>query len=128
MALLLEAKTPLVKALDLVEQMIGFYPLEEAVRVAKEEVTKGNPLNEGLAMSKLLDKRLISLVKIAEEINQLDQTFNRLNQQYNEEISHRTKMLGTIIEPAIIVIIGGIVGLIMVSMYLPMFNLSNVIK
>lgn len=128
MGLLLDAKTPLVKALDLVQGMIGFYPLEQAVCIAKEEVIKGNQLHEGLSMSKILDKRLISLVKIAEEINQLDQTFNRLNEQYNEDIAHRTKMLGTIIEPAIIVMIGGIVGVIMVSMYLPMFNLSNVIK
>jgi type IV pilus assembly protein PilC len=75
-----------------------------------------------------LDKRLISLVKIAEEVNQLEETFARVAKQYREEIDHRTKLIGTIIEPAIIVVIGLIVGLIMVSMYLPMFNLSNVIK
>lgn len=128
MALLLEAKTPLVKSLDLVEGMIRFYPLEQAINQAKVMVQKGNQLHEGLEMSKLMDKRLISLLRIAEEINQLDQTFNRLNEQYNEDISHRTKLMGTVIEPAIIVLIGGIVGLIMVAMYLPMFNLSNVIK
>jgi type IV pilus assembly protein PilC len=128
MALLLEAKTPLVKALDLVQGMIHFYPLEQAIQEANAMVKKGNQLHEGLELSKLMDKRLISLLRIAEEINQLDQTFNRLNEQYNEDISHRTKLMGTIIEPAIIVLIGGIVGLIMVAMYLPMFNLSNVIK
>ncbi|WP_430405612.1 type II secretion system F family protein [Fluviicola sp.] len=128
MALLLEAKTPLVKALDLVSEMIRFYPMQQTILAAKAEILAGNSLHEGLSKFEILDKRLISLIKIAEEINQLDQTFHRLTIQYNEEIEYRTKMIGTIIEPAIIVIIGVIVGVIMVSMYLPMFNLSNVIK
>lgn len=128
MALLLEAKTPLVKALDLVSEMIRFYPMQQMILATKKEILAGNSLHEGLSQFEILDKRLISLIKIAEEINQLDQTFQRLTVQYNEEIEYRTKMIGTIIEPAIIVIIGGIVGIIMVSMYLPMFNLSNVIK
>jgi type IV pilus assembly protein PilC len=68
------------------------------------------------------------MVKIAEEINQLDKAFERLTKQYQEEIEYRTKLLGTVIEPLIIVIIGLVVGVIMVAMYLPMFNLSNVIK
>jgi type IV pilus assembly protein PilC len=128
MGLLMESKTPLVKALDLVEEMIGFYPLEEAIRHTKKEILAGNQLHTGLGQFKVLDKRLISLIKIAEEINQLDQTFVRLTKQYNDEIEYRTKLMGTIIEPAIIVIIGLVVGVIMVAMYLPMFNLSNVIK
>lgn len=128
MGLLMESKTPLVRALDLVEEMIGFYPLEEAIRQTKKEILAGNQLHEGLGQFRILDKRLISLIKIAEEINQLDHTFARLTKQYNEEIEYRTKLMGTIIEPAIIVIIGLVVGVIMVAMYLPMFNLSNVIK
>jgi len=128
MGLLMESKTPLIKALDLVEEMIRFYPLEEALRATKKEILAGNQLHYGLSKFKILDKRLISLIKIAEEINQLDQTFVRLTKQYNDEVDYRTKLMGTIIEPAIIVIIGLVVGLIMVAMYLPMFNLSNVIK
>lgn len=128
MGLLMESKTPLVKALDLVEEMIRFYPLEIAIRDTKKEILAGNALHFGLGKFEIMDKRLISLIKIAEEINQLDQTFVRLTKQYNEEIDYRTKLIGTIIEPAIIVIIGLVVGLIMVAMYLPMFNLSNVIK
>jgi len=128
MTLLMESKTPLVRALDLVKDMIRFYPMEIMIEEAKKQILAGNPLHIGLNNTNVLDKRLISLVKISEEINQLDVTFSRLAKQYNEEVTFRTKMIGTILEPAIIVIIGVIVGLIMVSMYLPMFNLSNVIK
>jgi type IV pilus assembly protein PilC len=128
MSLLLEAKTPLVRSLDLVEEMIRFYPMEEMIRHAKKEILSGNQLYLGLSPFKIVDKRFISLIKIAEEINQLDATFARMTKQYNDEIDYKTKLIGTIIEPAIIVIIGLIVGVIMVAMYMPMFNLSNVIK
>ena len=128
LALLLGAKTPLVTALSLVEEMIGFYPIEVALREVKKDILKGESLHEGLAKFTIFDKRLISLTKIAEEINQLDGTFERLSKQHQEDIEFRTKLIGTIIEPLIIIIIGLVVGVIMVSMYMPMFNLSNVIK
>ncbi len=128
MSLLLSSRTPLIKTLDLTEEIIGFYPLESALKEIKKDIMAGENLNFGLGKFSIFDKRLVSLTKIAEEINQLDSTFDRLSKQYQEDIEYRTKLIGTIIEPAIIVIIGLIVGVIMVSMYLPMFNLSNVIK
>lgn len=128
MSLLLSSKTPLVSSLDLVEEMIGFYPLELAMQEVKKDIIAGESLHYGLSKFDIFDKRLISLVKIAEEINQLDTTFERLTKQNQEEIEFRTKLIGTVIEPLIIVLIGAIVGVIMVAMYLPMFNLSNVIK
>lgn len=128
MSLLLSAKTPLVRALQLVEEMINFFPLEEALNSAQNEIRKGRPLAESLSKFSIFDKRTISLITIAEEINKLDSTFDRITQQGKEDIEHRTKVMGTVIQPAIIVIIGVLVGVIMVAMYLPMFNLSNVIQ
>ncbi len=128
LSLLLSAKTPLVTTLELVEEMIDFYPIESALSLIREDIKKGGALHDGMAKFAIFDKRMVSLVKIAEEVNQLDTTFERLSKQYQEDIEYRTKLIGTIVEPAIIVVIGLIVGVIMVSMYLPMFNLSNVIK
>jgi type IV pilus assembly protein PilC len=128
MSLLISSKTPLVHALELVEEMIRFYPIENALQTVRKDIMQGNTLHAGLAKFPIFDRRMVSLVKIAEEINQLDTTFERLTKQNNEDIEYRTKLMGTIIEPAIIVLIGAIVGVIMVAMYLPMFNLSNVIK
>jgi type IV pilus assembly protein PilC len=128
LSLLLSSKTPLVSSLELVEEMIGFYPLEVALQEIRQEIMKGGSFHSGLARFPIFDRRLVSLTKIAEETNQLDGTFERLSHQYQEDIEFRTKLIGTIIEPMIIVLIGLIVGVIMVAMYLPMFNLSNVIK
>jgi type IV pilus assembly protein PilC len=128
MTLLLSSRTPLVNSLELIEEMIGFYPIEEAMRETKKVILSGESLNTGLSKFAIFDKRLISMVKIAEEINQLDKAFERLTKQYQEDVAYRSKLLGTVIEPMIIVLIGLVVGVIMVAMYLPMFNLSNVIK
>lgn len=128
LSLLLSSRTPLVTSLELVREMIGFYPIEHALAEIRLDIMKGESLHTGLARFKIFDQRMISLTKIAEETNQLDGTFERLAGQYQEDIEFRTKLIGTIIEPLIIILIGGIVGVIMVSMYLPMFNLSNVIQ
>ena len=67
------------------------------------------------------------MVEVAEQVNQLDSMFERLSEQYNEEISHQTKMIGVILEPMIIIVIGLVVGIIMISMYAPMFDLSKIL-
>jgi type IV pilus assembly protein PilC len=128
MSLLIISRTPLVKSLELVAEMIDFYPIEEALHATKEEILKGNNLHVGLEKFSIFDKRFISMIKIAEEINKLDLTFERLTQQLNNDIDHQTKLLGTLMEPIIIIIIGAVVGVIMIAMYLPMFNLSDVIQ
>lgn len=128
MSLLMVSRTPLVKSLDLVSEMIGFYPIEVALTNARKEILRGNSLHAGLSNFPIFDRRFISLVKIAEEINQLDTTFERVTIQLNSDIEYQTKLIGTLIEPIIIILIGGIVGVIMIAMYLPMFNLSEVIQ
>ena len=68
------------------------------------------------------------MVKVAEQINKLDEMFERLAKQYDEETQHQTKMIGVVIEPLIIVIIGAIVGVVLIAMYSPMFDLSKILQ
>ena len=75
----------------------------------------------------MFDDRIISLVKVAEETNQTEYVFNQLNEQYNNEVVQQSKLIATIIEPFIIIIVGLIVGVLLVALYLPMFKLSSVI-
>jgi len=70
---------------------------------------------------------MASLIKVAEETNQTEFIFEKLNQQYTIEVQQKSKLLSTIMEPLIIVVIGFFVGVILVSMYLPMFKLSSVL-
>jgi type IV pilus assembly protein PilC len=125
MHLLLTAKTPLVNALELVQKMVGFYPVEHALGIVQQDVMRGMPLHESLAKFPVFTKRFISLIRVAEEVNQLEQMFDRLSKQYTEEIDHDTGVLGSVIEPVMIIFLGLAVALILVAMYLPMFQLSS---
>lgn len=128
MKLLITSKTTLINSLSLTAKMIGFYPIEIAIETIKGDITRGASLNESLKKHPVFENKMVSMVEVAEQVNQLDVMFDRLTEQYNEEISHQTKMIGVILEPLIIIIIGVIVGVIMVSMYAPMFDLSKIIK
>ena len=70
-------------------------------------------------------KKMISLVKVGEEVNQLYSVFNRLKNQYMEEVDYQTSMVSNILEPLMIIFVGIFVGFILVSMYLPIFKLST---
>ncbi len=128
MNLLITSKTTLINSLSLTAKMIGFYPIEMAIAEIKEDITRGVSLSDSLKKHPVFENKMVSMVEVAEQVNQLDTMFERLTEQYNEEISHQTKMIGVILEPMIIIVIGIIVGVIMISMYAPMFDLSKIIN
>lgn len=128
MNLLITSRTTLLNSLSLTAKMIGFYPIEVAIINIKEDITKGASLSDSLKKHPVFETKMVSMVEVAEQVNQLDTMFERLTEQYNEEVSHQTKMIGVILEPMIIIVIGIIVGVIMVSMYAPMFDLSKIIN
>ncbi len=128
LSLLLSAKTPLITALDLTEKMITFHPIKQAISKSKKDILKGETLTNSLKKHKFFTPKIISLTSIGEQINELDKMYDGLANQYNEDIDHSTKMIGTILEPLMILIIGGIVGFIMVAMYSPLFDLSKIIE
>jgi len=126
--LLLSSKTPLTESLGMVKQMIGFYPIESSIDPIKNAIVKGASFSTAMENFSIYDYKMISMVRVAEEINELDTMFSRLAEEYDEEVEHGTKMIGVILEPVIIIFIGLIVGLIMVAMYAPMFDLSKIIN
>jgi len=123
--LLLRSRIPLLQALGLVRDMIHFYPLECSFDIISQEIMNGSSFNKSISHFSIFDKRIVAMVKVAEETNQLDQMFRTLEQHYNSEIEQRTEIIGNLLEPVLIIIIGLFVGLILVAMYLPMFRLST---
>ncbi|WP_036384485.1 type II secretion system F family protein [Muricauda sp. MAR_2010_75] len=126
-ALLTSSKVPMLNSVQMVKKMIGFYPLQDALQNMESKIMKGESLHESLKGGKIFDNKMVSLIKVAEETNQTEFIFEKLNQQYTIEVQQKSKLLSTIMEPLIIVVIGIFVGVILVSMYLPMFRLSSVL-
>lgn len=125
MSLLLSANLSLEKTLVLVEKMSFFYLIKKSLQEVKENLIQGSSLSQSLSKFSIYDSKMVSLIEVAERSNQLSFIFKKLNQQYESELSHQSKLLGIILEPAVILILGLIVALILVAMYLPMFNLSS---
>lgn len=128
MQLLIASHTSLTEALEMVEQMISFYPLEIALKEMREDIIRGQALSKSMQKFPIFDKKMISLIKVAEEVNQMDVMFQKLSKQYGDEVDHKTATLGSIMEPALMLFVGTIVGFILIALYLPMFNLGNTIK
>ncbi|WP_420553525.1 type II secretion system F family protein [Tenacibaculum aiptasiae] len=125
-SLLVGAKVPLLNGIQLTKNMIEFYPLQKALDKVENNILIGKTLHESISLEPFFDKKMSSLIKVAEETNQTETIFNRLTYQYNQEVENKSKMISATVEPLIIVVLGGIVAVILVAMYLPMFKLSTV--
>lgn len=125
MTLLTASKISLVRAIELSRQMVNFYPVEISLIEIETQITNGNSLHKSLATFPIYDSQLISLVTVGEEVNQLSLFFEKIAQQYNEDIEHQSALLSSVLEPFIIIILGFFVGFILVAMYLPLFQLGT---
>jgi type IV pilus assembly protein PilC len=126
-SLLTASKVPVVNSIQLVKQMIDFYPLQSALEQVEQDILKGKSLSQSLSEHHFFDDKMIALVKVSEETNQTEYIFDRLNKQYNTQVQQQSKILSTLMEPFIILFVGILVGVILIAMYLPMFKLSSVI-
>jgi type IV pilus assembly protein PilC len=125
MGMLLSSKVPLTEALRLVKDMLTFYPIEVSLPLIIQEIEKGNNLHQCLKDFSIYDNRMTYLVKVGEEVNQLDQIFEKLQQQYAADVEHRVGILSSLMEPFLIIFVGLLVGIILIAMYLPLFQISN---
>lgn len=125
MKLLISTRIPLLRAIELTEKTIGFYPIESSMHLLKNGIMGGRALHECLNDFNIYPQKLIQLIKIGEEINQLDYFFENITEEYVAESAHQTDTISKLIEPFIIIFLGLVVGFILVAMYLPMFQMSN---
>lgn len=125
MRLLINARLPLLRAIALSRQMVNYYPLETSLLQVEQDIMNGKPLHQSLQRFTIYPSKMIQLLKVGEETNQLDFFFAKISEQYIEEVEYKTSTLSSVMEPLIIIFLGLIVGLILISMYLPLFQMSN---
>ena len=121
----MSSKVPLTEALELSARMVRFYPIQSSLTATRNEIMHGASLHQGLQKFSIYDKRLLALIRVGEETNQLGPILAKLSTQIEAEVQHRAKMLGNTLEPLIIIFLGFLVALILIAMYLPMFQLSS---
>jgi len=125
MRLLVSTDTPLLRSIGLVRQMIDYYPIETSLLEVETSILRGESLNRSLAAFTFYPPKMIQLIKVGEEINRMDHFFEKIASQYTEEVEYRTNTISSLLEPLIIIFLGLVVGVILIAMYLPMFQMSN---
>ncbi len=126
---LVGAGVPLISSLRVAREAIGNQTLADTVSKGIEEVQRGSALSKGLASSPLLfPPSVVEMVAVAEETARLDKELLRLASSYELELDRRLRTLVAIAEPAMLFIMAGMIGTIVIGMLLPIFNLSDVVK
>jgi len=124
-SLLNSSRIPIVTSIQLIQKIIGFYPFEVALIQIEKDLVNGKLLHESFRPYDIFDGKLITLTKVGEEVNKLSDIYENLSHQYSEEVQHKVAILNTLLEPILIIFIGLFVAVILISMYLPMFQMSN---
>lgn len=124
-SLLNSSRIPIVTSVQLIQKIIGFYPFEVALSQIEKELVNGKLLHESFREYAIFDGKLITLTKVGEEVNKLNEIYENLSRQYSEEVQHKVAILNTVLEPILIIFIGLFVAVILISMYLPMFQMGN---
>lgn len=123
---LLESRIPLLGALDIARQAAGNHLVAADIRLMHSSAQKGGNLAAALQHSKIFPMMVIRMIAVGEETAELPAMFLRIADYYEKEIDSSIETLASVIEPVMIVILGGIIGVILISIYLPLFNLSTV--
>jgi type IV pilus assembly protein PilC len=124
LAVTFRAGVPLVEALDNVAGATGNTVYSKAVMRMKEDVAVGYPVNVAMKQVNLFPHMVVQMTAIGEEAGALDNMLLKVAEFYEEEVSNAVDALSSLIEPMVMVIIGGLVGSIVIAMYLPIFKLA----
>jgi len=127
LAVTFKAGVPLVEALDTVAGATGNTVYEKAVYRVRDDVAVGYPLNMSMKQVNLFPHMVIQMTAIGEEAGALDAMLFKVAEYYEEEVNNAVDALSSLIEPMIMIFIGGVVGAMVVGMYLPIFKLAAAI-
>ncbi|MFO7629861.1 MAG: type II secretion system F family protein [Prochlorococcaceae cyanobacterium] len=125
---LTRAGVPILMSLEIVYETAGNSVIGDAILSARQEVMEGIPLSNALIRKQVFPDMAMSMLAIGEETGELDAMLSKVADFYEDEVGASVKALTAMLEPAMIVIVGGIVGSILLAMYLPMFSIFDQIK
>ena len=126
-SLLVNAQVSILKSVQLTQKMTPFFPLKKALSVMEKKLLSGEKLSVAMENLPVFDQRMIALIKVAEETNKNEYVYERLSDQYMTDLEQISKNLSNLLEPLIIIVLGVVVGVVLIAMYLPMFQLSTVL-
>lgn len=124
---LFAAGVPLVEALDSVGGASGNQVYSEATKLIQNDVSTGSSLSYSMQRSGLFPNMVLQMTSIGEESGSLDQMLDKIADFYEEEVDNAVASLSSLLEPAIMVILGVLIGGLVIAMYMPIFKMGQVV-
>lgn len=122
------AGVPILQALEITANSSGNYVIERALLKSRDSIRQGIPIYTPLEDEPVFPPMVTRMIAVGEETGDLDGMLSKIGDFYESEVDATIKALTSIIEPLMIVVVGGIVGGIIVAMYLPMFQIFELIE
>ena len=120
------AGVPLVEGLDTVAGAVGNVVYGDAIKKIKEDVSTGHQLQLAMQQTGIFPHMVVSMAAIGEESGNLDAMLAKVADYYEQEVANDVDAMSSLIEPLVMVLIGGLVGVMIVAMYLPIFKMAAV--
>lgn len=128
LATLVSSGVPILQAIEITGKTSGNSVIEDSMVDVKESVRGGESISRPLSRVPVFPPMVTHMISIGEETGALDSMLNKIADFYEDEVDAAIKSLTSIIEPVMMMFVGGLVGVIVISMYLPMFNMMNLVK
>jgi type IV pilus assembly protein PilC len=125
---LVTAGVPLLQALDITAKTAGNRVIEDAMGAVIESVTRGGTISGPLKDAPVFPSMVVHMLGVGEETGAMDQMLSKIADFYEDQVEASVKSLTSILEPVMLVVVGGIVGFIVVSMYMPLFKVYDQIR
>jgi type IV pilus assembly protein PilC len=124
---LLQAGVRIMDSLEIAANTAGNWIIENAIQKAKTSVSKGKTLAEPLKQEKYMPNMVVQMISVGEQTGNLDTMLGKIADFYEDEVDQAANTLTSMIEPLLMVFLGGIIAVLVVAMYLPIFNMASVV-
>jgi type IV pilus assembly protein PilC len=128
LAVLSKSGVPILQALDIVAETVNNTVVADAVRDVQNSVKEGESIAKPLSRHAVFPPMVVQMLSVGEETGALDTMLQKISHFYDEEVATMVEQLTALIEPVLIAVVGGAVGLIVISLYLPMFRIFDLIR
>jgi type IV pilus assembly protein PilC len=118
---------PILDALDIVARTSGNMIIEEALRDVKAAISEGKTIAEPLSESDVFPGMVVQMIAVGEETGAMETMLSKIADFYDEEVDAAVEALTAMLEPAMMVVLGGTVGGLLIAMYLPIFKIAETI-
>ncbi len=124
LSLLIASGVPLLEALDIVAKTLNSVNFRSIFLEAKDEVKKGASLSQAIGVYEILPPILSQMISVGEETGRIDEILNKLSEYYERESEYAVKNLTSAMEPAIMIVLGLGVGVMVIAIIMPIYNLT----